>query len=1125
MKSRVVLVVLLMLCAGAGFCQAPTLTGIADPQVVTLSAGQQAGVSYIIRNSSAQRLTLATSTADFVVGGITISTVTLPVNSILPANSTSIVPSNVSISRQVQNAARAAATDIVTVVRRFRTPPLPPAGLPQQVNIPVTVKIGSSLAGPASVTQVALDVPSDGKTVGLGEQIRGRAFIRGTGTGAIAGAWYVDEMPVETFAINMTAGLTQEVRTRLTLPTTQLGPHNVRLQITRPAPVTSNTQTYMVVQGGESNHRVFAVLPSDGSPVPTDAPHTSFRWLPMPGASGYEIAFASDLSGLGLDKDGRPTSPLLNLQTWSSSSPKLLCLAKAPSDALAWTPSDDELARIASSPSGNAVWAVRAIYPAQAHGDPSTTSKPRAVKILPRPAPLALISPVDSAKLTTAFPKFEWQAGPEGATYEFAIVSRGKVVFRALTRGTIYALGELSPFKLAPGTYSWRVSAVRSGEGVVAASGESTFVVEISAAAASPTTPLALSRPPQGAVSKGAAFILAGGLIGALPGAASEITIMPGDGSSITDQQPQISATYPETKAGGVLLTLNGVDVTALADITSTGLSLQPPGVFNPGDHTIGLVALTSDGRKLEAASKFTVAAPESAPQVEAPPQDVPLQLNLDWNWNPNNDTYAADTLTIDLNLRGRHIWTGSSAAVNAAATRPLGEKFDLSSFLAQGSLGNGDYQAMAGDIGSDGSELTDQGGTYRQFMFTSSGGPVRFAAAHTLGRALQMSSVGSVPDMFYLTAETAQSTASGLKLSYIDSSTNNAPTSGFDGQTDSKVLSLSGHSPIGGAGINASAELARSDSTFTSALGMQSQTDNAVNAALNGTFAGFALSATYRMVGSGYASPASTTLASNLRGWTFGVSRPFGQYINAGLNYSLLDNAANSNAPASSLISKSLDVALAYPNLPSITLQVARNDASADPFTVGTTGSRTQDTTWSIGANYAKSIWDAYANYSRSSFTDFLDFANPLTDTPNDRASGTWACGFGVRPARAVKLRFDWGANDSSRWFRPQLSPNAISGVDRSDQFRAELEYLINARFSSTVTVSNSDYADALGNYTNNARNLGFRLNYLLKAGKSGGGLVLTGELMHSDFAGSAQGDGGNTYSILVNENRMFSF
>lgn len=1121
MRVRVSFILALVLCSGAVLGQAVVLSGSADPQVVTLSAGQQVAVSYLIRNSSAQRLALQSSTADFTVNGIPVATVNLPANVTIPAGGVVVVPSNVSISQQIQNAAKAAGTDTVVMTRTFRAVL---AAVVVQATIPVVIKIGSSMVGAASVTEVLLDVPRDGKTVARNEAIRAHAFIRGTGTGAIAGTWFVDGQPVETFQISILAGITQEVRTRLTLPTLELGPHTVELRIARPAPMTSNTQTYMVVQGTSSSQRVLAIQPSDGLPVATDAARTSFRWVPMPGAAGYELAFARDLSALGVDADGSPVSPLLNLQNWTRDSGKLIQLVTVPSDALSWTPSEDDFARLCASPSGKLVWAVRAIYPAQQHGDPSTTSTPRSLTLAPKPANLALVAPADAhvfrglGDAGTEVPRrFEWQAGPEGVIYELAIASQGKTVYRALTRDTGCSLSALAVSKLAPGAYSWRVTAMKTGQGVVAASEKRSFVVAHSVAVIDSRT-----VSPTGA----GAFIVAGGIVGALPGAASEIALTPADGSTIGEQQPTISATYPEAKE--LMLTLNGVDVTALAEVTPTSLTLQPPGVFNDGAHTIGLTVATSDGRTLESSSKFTIAAGSSEAPAADSLVDHPLQLNLDWNWNGDNNATASDTLTIDVNLRGQQNWAGmgwSSAAINAQLMRPIGEEFDLANFLTQGSVRGGDYKLIAGDIGSAASELTTGGSIYRAFSFISDAGPIKLSAAHTLGQAVQRSSIGSVPDMLYVTAESAQSTPEkGVSMSYVNSKSEATASQGFDGPTKSEVFSLSGRTPLA-SGLNLKADLARSDSTVSTIFGTQSQIGSAMNAALDGAFAGFGLSAAYRLIGSDYASPSSTTLTNNLKGWTLAANRPLGQFVTTSLNYSLLDSDAGSSAPASSVTSKSVDVSLAYPNLPSVTLQLAHNDSSADPFTVGTTGARTEENTWSVGSNYSTELWDAYLNYSKSDFTDYLDFLNPAIDTPNDRASGTWAFGFGVRPTKALRLRFDWGVNDSDRWFRPILSPVPLLGVDRSDQFRAQLEYLINTRFSSTLSLSNSDYADALGAYNNKSRNLSFRVNYLLRMGKSGGGLTITGELSHSDFAGSMFGDNGNSYGILVNDNRVLSF
>ena len=74
------------------------------------------------------------------------------------------------------------------------------------ISIPLRVILTGSLTGPATVTEVLLDVPPDGKTVDWGAELRAHGLIKGTGNGPVSGIWLVDEQPIESFQVNMLAG-------------------------------------------------------------------------------------------------------------------------------------------------------------------------------------------------------------------------------------------------------------------------------------------------------------------------------------------------------------------------------------------------------------------------------------------------------------------------------------------------------------------------------------------------------------------------------------------------------------------------------------------------------------------------------------------------------------------------------------------------------------------------------------------------------------------------------------------------------------------------------------------------------------------------------------------------------
>lgn len=1100
------------------------LAGAADPPVVRVSANQIAGVAYLVENKTSAALTLTSSQAEFVVDGNVVETAPVPVTLTVPPNNIASAASDVAVSSRVQELAREAGVDEVFVFRTFAAPAIGEAPA-AQISIPLRIVLTGNLTGPASVTEILLDVPPEGKIVSRNSEIRAHGFIRGTGSGTVSGVWLVDNQPVESFQTSLVAGITQEVSTRVSLPTASLGGHRVKLVVMRPTLAESNETYYVVTASENSTQRVSLFAPRKTKFIPGIAP-IAWKWLPMPGAAGYEIAFAKDPADLGATADAPNADSFLPGVVWTeqmAAAGRLALLIKLPADRTSWTPDAAEIEKLAGQSGETLYGAVRVIYANQAHGDPTTTSARAAVMVQAEVDEIALLSPTPEEKLQLPG-ALKWQpCGGTDVNYQIEIVSNGKTAVKALTRSPEYVLGRASNARLAAGGYRWRVIAMKPGPGIVAASKWAQLTLETAG-----QTDASSGMPAQSAllVSDGRFFSL-------LPGASDQVTFIPANGAVIADQQPTITVTYPKAKPETAALTLNGVDVTGLAAVSDTNTVLMAPGVFNEGQFSIGFSIQTEAGEQLEATSTFTVSLPLGSPAAanKPPAGSRPLVLQWDWNWQAgqSNDLSDLGNLVVGLNISGYQNW-GSLAdaysALNAQLIKITGEDLDIPNLMAEASLRAGRAKAFVGDMGSGESDLTAGGLTYRAFNFVTDAGGVKLSAAHTLGRALQRSSTGRAPDMLLVTAENKGATAQrGVKFAYVDSKNSISGGSGFSGPSKSEVMSFSGRTNLGKSGVNLRMELSRSDSDMVTALGTSSSTGDALYAMADGKLAGFNMSASFRRIASDYTSPASQTLTNDLKGWTYIASRPFGRFLSAAVNYVTLDNGPSSSSPSSNVLSKSLDITAAYPNLPYLTLRLAKNKAASAPFVQGANPAENEDKQWSLSMNYARPKWNYYLSYGKSEFTDFFDFIDPATDTPNDRDSKNWAFGLGLRPSPKLRCRFDWGENTVDRWFRIYTQPDPLFGSDGSRQRRFSVDYLFNRKLSSTVEFAKWHYSAALGQYLTDNKDLRIRLNYLIQLLPNGGGLTLTGEWRKVRLTGTQALRDTSEYVILVNDSRLFAF
>ena len=1113
-------------CFSAPPAQANGFFGAASPPMVQVGANQLVGVTYFIQNPSTSDVTFVSSVADFTVnGGIT--SVNLPVSLTVHAGSMATLASNVSISEALVLAAKAAGTDMIQMVRTFDD-----TSGTIHVSIPIYIKVGSSMIGPASVTEIILDTPQDSGSVAQFGELRGHAFIRGTGTGSITGEWLVDGSPVETFNSNMLGGVPIEVSSRESLTTRDLGEHEVELRITSPGPVTSPARRYVVVPTEASNQRVLLVSPRDDAGIAPDLARVAFRWTPMPGAARYEIAFSPILDPLGLDAKGNVKRGLFKPLEWTptlESFGQLMLLVTVPGDTVAWTPNPVQHARIFGL-TNTMCWAVRAVYPGQEHGDPSTTSNPGRLVLIPAAVKLNLSAPENGITLPSAFPTFKWQAGPGGSMYEITLTSGGKTVFSAMTPQTQYALDDLMTFRLAAGSYSWRVRAIRPGAGVTAISENRAFSLAEGTAALPNTGTLVRPENAILQVASTMPFV-------PLPNAGAEIAITPADGSKIASQMPGITATYPAVPPGNVRLILDGVDVTGLAEIGGTSLKLTAPWPLAPGAHSADLTIVTAKNDRLQSTSRFTVelargwkaaTSPPDEPDTEANQQGLPMRFRMDSRWEGTDRLATTDALNVDASIRGQKKWAGnpnSYTAANFQLSRPAGRDLDLTGFIVGAGINNDRFKVRAGDIGDDESLCTVNGLATRAFNFSTTAGPIKLSAMQTLGDEINQSNIGRAPRLFLITVQPAGATEDrGLKLIYADSKDEfNGDNSGFAGPTRSSVLSLTGKLPLGGTGAALNGEFANSNGTFESAFGKHSANGTAMSFGLGGRVRGFDVAGGYRSIGSEFVSPASTTLATNLRGWEFSAGRQLGRFVKSKLSYITLENTGGEQIPGSSISSQGLDLNIDFPKLPSITARVAKNRTSSKALGRTTLPSSNEENVWSITASYGGAKCNGYLGYAKSDLGDKYDSRNlqryPGTYVPNARSSGTWTGSLSYQLSGMLRVRTYYGSTGTDRWVRNVIGTNnaVFQGTDSTRQLRVEAEFRPAGNLSATMGWTKGKSNDALGLYGVDQAGFDTKLNYRLPRSGGTNGFIVTAGWRRLD-------SGGSVVSIMLNDSRLLS-
>jgi methionine-rich copper-binding protein CopC len=1039
-----------------------------------------AGITYQLHNGTSVPAVMQSANAEFHINNAVAATVAAPLSVNLPAYGDAVLPTTVMVDPVLRNAAIAASTDEIVLRRTFTDA----GGSTLTVTVPLTITLGSVQAAVATVTDIVLDRPQVRTTVSQHEELHPHALIHGTGNGSVVGTWYVDDTPLETFQLAMTAGQSLDVETRRSVPTQNLGLHTVTLRVTQPTVVASNTGSYLVFPRQFTTHRVALLGPGADAALAPDTVRVSYRWLPVPDAVGYEIAFADAPDALGLDAVGnllpdRRRTPWTPEETQRG---RLLLVTRVASSVTTWKPNTREYARLFAGNRREVYWAVRAIFSTGVHGDPATTSRGLRAVLLPMPAPLRLLEP--TRVIDTRTPTLRWDGGPALVHYTVTVMRNDQVVFTALTDEPFFAFHAYMDFQLVPGRYTWQVTASKTGAGMIASSPVGSFTVKP-----------AVKRAPKLAtreVAPQSRVLLAANALVEGP-STNGITFSPADGATVNSAQPRILVSFPTVEGQTLQLLLDEVDVTSIAESTTSSLALTPPQPLSAGRHTVTLVTAATDGAKVESTAAFTVAEAQGGKGLGLAPEGptfnrktlLPVDLQFHSNWSGGNQTASQSDVSLDTILRGEprlDIAPGAYSTLNFQLSRPNESDLEVSSLITEAGAGSGRFTARLGDVGVSEGSYSISGLSSRAFSVAADTGPMKFVATRSIGDPLGRKVFAPAPEVLVLSAEPTQlSNGRTIKMVYVSSKQKAADYSGFSGATTAKVVSLVGQAPIKTTGFNLQGEVAKSDGSQSTGFGEVITNGLAYSAGINGQLYATNLAVNFRRIDADFSSPASMLLSHDLQGWDLRLDRNLGQFLNASLCCNRLTNASGGESPASENNGATLNLALNVPKWPSLTLGVSRNSAKSDPAYAGGTPTKTTDNNWNAGLNYSLAKVNLNVNYSRALSDDAYDVIDPTTDTPRDRKNGTWSCGLSCQPLAALSLRADWGRNDADYYFRSFDTNTLANGRDTGKTLRLEGQWTPLPPLSLNLGWSRDTSRSATIADPNGRQDFDARLNYAI--------------------------------------------
>lgn len=159
--------------------------------------------------------------------------------------------------------------------------------------IDVIVYEEGDIGAPLDVTAAAILSPLGGKIVSNVERPYATGVVATTGSGTITGRWLFDGGTFDTFTITVSAGEPAMVNSRVPLPPSYAGAHQLQLVIDSPRKAESASIQLRTAVDSASNLTILGPMPEAGVTVAADEPLT-LRWSMVPGALGYEVEINRD---------------------------------------------------------------------------------------------------------------------------------------------------------------------------------------------------------------------------------------------------------------------------------------------------------------------------------------------------------------------------------------------------------------------------------------------------------------------------------------------------------------------------------------------------------------------------------------------------------------------------------------------------------------------------------------------------------------------------------------------------------------------------------------------------------------------------------------------------------------
>ncbi len=163
-----------------------------------------------------------------------------------------------------------------------------PNGLTTAQGVELIVYEEGDIGAPLGVTAAAILSPLGGKIVTNVDRPYATGVVATSGTGTISGRWLFDGGTFDSFTITVSAGEPAMVTSRVPLPSSHAGPHQLQLVIDVPQQAQSAAIAIRMAIDSASNLTILGpVGQSGGSGNAGDA--MTLRWSMVPGAQGYVV--------------------------------------------------------------------------------------------------------------------------------------------------------------------------------------------------------------------------------------------------------------------------------------------------------------------------------------------------------------------------------------------------------------------------------------------------------------------------------------------------------------------------------------------------------------------------------------------------------------------------------------------------------------------------------------------------------------------------------------------------------------------------------------------------------------------------------------------------------------------